>query len=191
MFGSGYCMTEKWAKLIYPNIPNDLNRFEVSTYGRLKNIETQYIYKPNVLTSGYCSVRTTIGSRKNKIHILIHKAVAYTFLDNPYDLPEVNHKDGDKENNHIDNLEWCTSHDNQQHKYDIGLFDKTLISGENNHNSKLTFKDVEYIRENYIKGSSEFGIRAMAKKFSVSHPTILAIIRYETWKTPLDKSPNI
>ena len=185
------CMQEVWAKLVYPNIPDNLNRFEISTYGRLRNTNTQYIYKPNVLNSGYYSVRTTLGKRNDKIHILIHKAVAYTFLDNSNNLPEVNHKDGNKINNSIDNLEWCTSHENQQHKYDIGLFDKSLISGENNHNAKLTIEDVEYIRQNYIKGSRQFGIRAMARQFSVSHPTILSIIKYETWILPLDKSQKV
>ena len=73
------------------------------------------------------------------------------------------------------------AHENQQHKYDIGLFDKNLISGENNHMSKLTTKDVEYIRRNYIKGSRQFGARPMARKFSVSHPTIMSVIKYKTW----------
>ena len=180
-------MQETWEKLIYPNIPDNLNRFEISTYGRLRNKKTQHVYKLDILSSGYCSVRTTLGSRGNKIHILIHKAVAYTFLNNEDNLPEVNHKDGNKENNYIDNLEWCTSHHNQQHKYDIGLFDKSLISGENNHSAKLTVKDVEYIRRNYVKGSHEFGAKAMARKFSVSAPTILSVIQYKTWIYPLDK----
>lgn len=174
-------MHEKWSKLIYPNIPDEQNKFEISTYGRLKNVKTQYIYNPNVLNTGYSSVRTTLGSSNDKIHILIHKAVAYTFLANPHNLPEVNHKDGNKTNNHIDNLEWCTSHENQQHKYDIGLFDKKLISHENNHCAKLTMKDVEYIRTNYKKGSREFGGHAMARKFSVSHQTILSVIKNKTW----------
>lgn len=174
-------MQEIWAKLVYPNIPDELNRFEISTYGRLKNIKTQHIYKLDVLSSGYCSVRVTLGSRKNKKHILIHKAVAYTFLNNIDNLPEVNHKDGNKENNHVDNLEWCTSHDNQQHKYNIGLLDKSIISCENNHCSKLTKEDVEYIRQNYIHGSRQFGARPMARKFSVSCPTILSVIKYKTW----------
>lgn len=173
-------MKETWAKLVYPNIPDNLNRFEISTHGRLKNIKTQYIYKLNVLNTGYCSVRTTVG--KEKIHIIIHKAVAYTFLGNPNNLPEVNHKDGNKENNHVDNLEFCTSHENQQHKYDTGLFDVNKIKGENNGASKLTWNDIEYIRTNYKKGSKEFGAHAMSRKYSVSHPTILAIIRNKTWK---------
>lgn len=174
-------MQETWAKLIYPNIPDNLNRFEISTYGRLKNVKTQYIYKPNILNTGYGSVRTTLGERNNKIHILIHKAVAYTFLENPHNLPEVNHKDGNKENNHLDNLEFCTSHENQQHKYDIGLFDVNKIKGENNGASKLTWDDVEYIRNNYIPRSRQFGSRAMARRFNVRHITILSIVHNKTW----------
>lgn len=174
-------LQEVWVKLVYPNISDEQNRFEISNYGRLKNSITQYIYKPSILSSGYYSVRTTLGDREHKIHIIIHKAVAYTFLDNPNNLPEVNHKDGNKGNNRVDNLEWNTSHDNQQHKYDTGLINKDLISGENNHSSKLKSKDVEYIREHYIKGSKEFGARAMAKRFSVSHVTILSILNNKTW----------
>ena len=174
-------MQETWAKLVYPNISNEQNRFEISTFGRLKNIKTKHIYNPNVLNSGYCSVRTTLGERNNKIHILIHKAVAYTFLPNANNLPEVNHKDGNKENNCVDNLEWCTSHENQQHKYNVGLFDKNKIKGENNGASKLTWENVEYIREHYIPYSREFGSRAMAKKFNVKHVRILSVLHNETW----------
>lgn len=175
-------MKEKWMKLAYPSLPDELNRFEISTYGRLKNVKTNYIYNPSVLNTGYLSVRTTLGNRNNKIHILVHKAVAYTFLENPNNLPEVNHKDGNKENNHVSNLEWCTSHENQQHKYDFGLFDKNKIMGENNGASKLTWNDINFIREHYIPYSKIFGTRAMARKFNVSHATMLAIIHNKTWR---------
>lgn len=174
-------MKEMWSKLVYPNIPDDLNHFEVSTYGRLKNTKTQHIYNPSVLSSGYCSVRTTLGSRDNKINIIIHKAVAYTFLDNPNCFPEINHKDGNKENNHLDNLEWCTSHDNQKHKYIFGLCDKRKISGENNANAKLTWNDIRYIRENYIPYSREYGARAMARKFNIHRTMMLSIVNNKAW----------
>ena len=174
-------MKETWAKLVYPNIPDNVNRFEISTHGRLKNCLTQHIYKQSILNSGYCSVRVTLGSRNNKVNIIIHKAVAYTFLNNHNCLPEVNHKDGNKQNNHVDNLEWCTSHDNQQHKYNTKLIDKRKISGEKNHNSKLTWEDIEYIRENYVPYSREFGARAMAKKFNIHRTQMLSIINNKAW----------
>lgn len=174
-------MQEIWAKLIYPSIPDEKNRFEISSFGRLRNELTGHVYKLDLLSSGYYSVRVTLGSRKDKMHIIIHKAVAHTFLSNPDNLPEVNHKNGDKTKNYVDNLKWCSSHENQQHKYDVGLFDKSFISGENNHNSKLKVEDVKYIREHYIKGSREFGAHAMARKFSVSTPTILSLLNNKTW----------
>lgn len=172
---------EIWKKLIYPGIDDDVNRFEVSTFGRLRNIATGHIYKQNELNTGYYSVKTTLGSRKRKIHIIIHKAVAYTFLSNDDGLPEVNHKDGVKTNNYVENLEWCTSHYNQKHKYDIGLLDKRKISGENNNCAKLTWDDVEYIRKTCVPKSRKLGIRAMSRRFGVSHITIQKVLNYETW----------
>lgn len=53
--------------------------------------------------------------------MLIHRAVAMAFLDNPDNLPEVNHNDGNPSNNNILNLEWCTSSHNKLHAYRIGL----------------------------------------------------------------------
>lgn len=173
---------ESWSKLIYPGITEELNRFEISTFGRLRNIKTGHIYKPNILNTGYSSVRTTLGSKNQKIHIIMHKAVAYTYIPNPNNLPEVNHKDGIRFNNIVTNLEWCTSHENQKHKYDAGLFDISKISGENNHTAKLTWDDVFYIRNNYIPRSREFGANALARKYGIAKPTILSVIHNKTWR---------
>ena len=120
-----------------------------------------------------------------KIHIIIHKAVAYTFLSNPDNLPEVNHKDGNRTNNTVGNLEWCTSHHNQQHKYDSGHFDRNKISGENNHASKLTWENVRYIRENYQRGVRGKGLKSLAKTFGVSDAVIKCIVDNKTWRDPL------
>ena len=52
---------------------------------------------------------------------MIHRLVAQAFIPNPEGKPEINHKDGDRNNNHVDNLEWCTSSENSYHAYRTGL----------------------------------------------------------------------
>lgn len=68
---------------------------------------------------GYkCLMLYKLGEKK---HMTVHRAVANTFIDNPEGLPQVNHIDGDKTNNHVSNLEWCTASKNVQHAFDNGL----------------------------------------------------------------------
>ena len=62
-----------------------------------------------------------IAGRKRRLHTGVHRLVALTYLSNPEGKPEVNHKDGDKSNNHVSNLEWCTSAENVQHSARLGL----------------------------------------------------------------------
>lgn len=61
-----------------------------------------------------------LKSGKSK-HFLVHRLVAEAFLPNPYNLPQVNHKDGDPFNNDVDNLEWSTNQENAVHAYENGL----------------------------------------------------------------------
>ncbi|MBQ3502364.1 MAG: HNH endonuclease [Clostridia bacterium] len=175
-------MNEIWKKLVYPNITDAQNHYEISSNGRLKNLKTNRILKPSMVNTGYYTVRITLGSRNLKKHIIIHKAVAYTFLPNVYNYPEVNHKDGNKLNNNVENLEWCSSHYNQIHKYKNGLFDKNKIKGINNHESKLNNDQVKFIRTHYKYKDKTYNAIALAKMMGVSKTTIYSIIKYSTWK---------
>ena len=145
------------------------------------NKNTGLIYKPEKLRSGYLSVRVGL-SHKERIHVILHKAVALTFIENPLNLRCVNHKGGIKQNNAVENLEWCSASDNLIHAYSHQLFDVAKISGENNHNAKLTTKDVMSIRKEYQKGSRKSGGRALARKYNVSKSVINDVVSEKTWK---------
>lgn len=79
----------------------------VNTCGGGKRLVESKILKPFKCPGGYQEVNLW---KNNKMKTtMIHRIVAKAFLENPYSLPEVNHKDENKENNSVDNLEWCTS----------------------------------------------------------------------------------
>ena len=65
--------------------------------------------KSHTCNKGYCKVKV------DKVSRLVHRLVAETYLDNPNNLPQVNHIDGNKHNNNVENLEWCDATYNKQH----------------------------------------------------------------------------
>lgn len=88
--------------------------------------------KPRLRGKGYESVvLCNIGEEKA---FSVHRLVAEAFLSNPKNFSQVNHKDGDKRNNSLNNLEWCSNAQNVQHAYDSGIREK--LSGSKHHNSK-------------------------------------------------------
>ena len=116
------------------------------------------------------------SNRKGKT-FKVHRLVAKAFVDNPYNLPEVNHIDEDKTNNHADNLEWCSTAYNLTYGHRLDC-----VRGENAPKSKLTPDQIKEIRRTYIKGDPEFGQSALGKKYGVSHPAIACIVKNKTWK---------
>ena len=125
----------------------------------------------------HCGYRHAILNRKNHN---VHRIIAKTFIPNPDNLPCVNHKDGNKLNNSVDNLEWCTHSENIIHAYQTGL--EQPMCGEQHHTHKLTEDAVKYIKQVYVKRDKEFGAVALAKKFNVDRTTIHDIVRGKTWR---------
>lgn len=101
-------MEEIWKSIEYDG-------YEVSNLGRVKSYkydkENVRIMKPYKNTKGYLQIDLSLDGRKreNRVHLSIHRLVALAFIPNPDNLPQVNHKDEDKTNNRVDNLEWCTN----------------------------------------------------------------------------------
>ena len=103
----------------------DFNKnYAISNYGNVMNVHTKRILIPQ--DKGYLfvtlhNVSNTRGNKGYRKQYRIHRLVARYFIDNPYNKPYVNHKDGNKHNNHVENLEWVTESENTTHAYKKGL----------------------------------------------------------------------
>ena len=113
-------------------------------------------------------------------NVLVHRIIASVFILNPNNLEQVNHKNGIKTDNNVDNLEWCTRSENLIHAYKIGLEKKQ--TGESHHAHKLTNDNVKYIKTHYIKRDPIYGATALGKKFNVNRTTIVNVYKGKTWK---------
>lgn len=122
-FDSGFIwkfgeQTEIFENEIWKNIPIEIigsAGYQVSTYGRFKNKDGSIKERFSIVTGGYYEIKI-----EGKHH-RINRLVALTFLSNPENKDKVNHIDGNKLNNRLENLEWATNQENIQHAYDSGL----------------------------------------------------------------------
>lgn len=94
-------------------------KYEISNNGIVRNINTKYIYK-QYNRNGYSAINLYSDIAKNQ-NFSIHRLVAQTFIENPNNYEIVNHKDGNKLNNNVENLEWCTCKQNTNHALDNKL----------------------------------------------------------------------
>jgi hypothetical protein len=105
-----------------------------------------------------------------------HRLVATMFLPNPEGKPEVNHKDGNKLNNHVSNLEWVTSQENNAHAERTGL--RRRARGERVYTAKLTNAQVLEILEKAGSGCTQ---RNIAAEYGVEHAMVGRIVRGDGW----------
>lgn len=89
--------------------------FVIDTNGNIKNLKTNHIYKFSVHKSGCLMVYIPLGKRGAVKGIRVHKAVAETFIPNHDNKKIVHHKDANKQNPYVDNLEWVTSKENTKY----------------------------------------------------------------------------
>lgn len=148
-------------------IPNYEGLYQVSTFGRVKSFcrgKTK-ILKPRLNHKGYLDIELR-GNGSRKV-FRVSRLVASVFVANSSNLPEVNHDDGRKFNNHINNLSWTTRAENMKHAVQTGL----VASGASNYQAKFTAEQVVYIRENPDKLS----IKELAEKFSCNERKVSQI----------------
>ena len=132
-------------------------KYKVSRAGKIKSV-SRIIYsghkgsKPRTCPARM--LKTSVNHKgyrvlclcKNGVQktYILHRIVAQTFIPNPYNKPEVNHKDGNKLNNHWTNLEWVTDQEQAAHAHRMGL--AKSVTGEQQGNAKLSNDKVLFIR---------------------------------------------
>lgn len=167
-----------WAtEEIWKPVKDYEDHYKISNLGRVMSINYRgngrsCILKTNINKNGYEQVRLNVNKvGKNK---KVHRLVAEAFIDNPENKKCVNHKDSNKTNNNISNLEWCTHSENTIHAFkNITIFRAT---GEDNYISKLNNDNVIEIYKS-IKSHRE-----LAKEYGVTKYTITSIKSKKTWK---------
>lgn len=140
-------------------------KYQVSNLGKVRSLKNKNILEARILKQykryGYCLVHLSLkGIEKNK---RVHRLVAEAFIPNPYKLPHVNHKDFDRENNKVENLEWCT----QDYNNKYSMLDSR--------------RKVKLTNDIYIKICDEYSngeyVTDLAKKYNVDQALISRILR--------------
>lgn len=151
---------------LWKDVPGFEGVYKISSFGRLKSYKTNkklgYILSNKNGKGGYLSV--VLEYRKKKRYTRMHRLVAEAFIENPNSLPQVNHKDGDKQNNFVDNLEWVSGKQNVVHAIKMK---PSMLRGMVNHNRFIRPKTIvqltlrgEYIAEypNSVEAQKATGV---------------------------------
>ena len=160
-------MQEKWKR--YKD-----TEYLVSNFGKIHSGISDKILKEDV-SSRYSTV--SIYYKNTRLTTRVHRMVAETFLNNVDSALEVNHIDGNKQNNRVDNLEWVTCSENNQHALDTGL--RQNLKGENHNNAKLTDEQVLEIK--YLLELKKHSQQEIADLYGITQGPISAINKGLTW----------
>ena len=189
----------KTTKEIWKDIPGFEKQYQASSLGRIRSVDRQ-LFVNNAW--GSKSIKNYAGKLlnfRNKIngagyytvslgtycHRDVHRLIAETFLKTPSKKHQVNHKNCNKLDNRVSNLEWLLPSENIQHMILNGRLNKHKknmsfkISGEKNPKAKLTKDSVKRIKKSVLNG---FPRRLVANMFGISYPTVTNIVNNKTWR---------
>ncbi len=175
---------------IWENIRGYVGAYQISNLGSVRSIDRCVKYSngykrkhkgktkiPYKNKHGYYFLHLC---KKNILkNYTIHRLVAIAFLPNPHNYPCINHINGVKADNRIENLEWCTIKMNNRHAVKLGLTRKAGFKGESNPNSKLTYHDVVAIKKRLQGGE---GCQSISNDYPVVRTTIWDIKNKRIWR---------
>ena len=161
----------------------DFPNYRVSTCGKVKSIDRTTVFKNGnkrffegrelkLVTNSKGYLVVTLHNKKGQKTCRVHRLVAEAFIKGRSDVrSQVNHIDGDKNNNTMKNLEWCSQYENNHHGYESGLI--VQLKNEDHPNTKLTNKDVKKIRK--LLKTTKLLHREIADIYNVKRETITRI----------------
>lgn len=156
------------------DIPGYEGFYAVSKSGDVWSHRRGYYLKPFKNSTGRLNIELSIDKKAKTL--LVHRLVAMAHLNNKDNLPVVNHKDGDPLNNHVSNLEWCTSGDNQRHAYRTGLKRRPL--GERSNFAKYDESTMKKAKA-LLKEKTP---KEVSMILNVSYPAISALHNGKSWR---------
>lgn len=146
------------------------------------------VMKQHLSHDGYKNIGLILNGKTTEHRV--HRIVASAFVPNPENKPYINHKDGNRENNNYDNLEWCTQKENANHsinvlhKWSSSKNQKRAAQQIGIKRRKLSMEDAREIRRLYENGG--ISCIKLGKMFGLSKPCILRIIHYKSYKESQD-----
>jgi hypothetical protein len=150
--------------------------YEINSEGLVRRISTKRIKKSFKRPDGYIGIQLYLTKDKIKNYQL-HRLIANAFIPNPENKQYVNHKDSNRENNLLDNLEWVTFEENVKHGYESGYASN---KGSKNGFSVLTEIQVLEIRKRRVE--EKLSYQKLAEIYNVSYSCIAGIIQRINWK---------
>lgn len=166
----------------------DFPNYLISNKGNVKTVKTLENRILFTKDDGYVSCTFTLNGKS--YYKYVHRLVAEAFVSNPNNKGQVNHKNGIKNDNSVENLEWVTPSENIRHAIETGLLkykkkeeeikNRKFVQGEKVHNSKATVEQVIEIRVLYETG--EYKQSELAERFDLSYNIIYDIVNRNTYK---------
>jgi hypothetical protein len=155
----------------------DIPEFEnylITKKGKIWSKKYKKFLKPNTNGSGYLRVEFRIDNKR--FHRVIHRVLAKVFIPNPENKKEVNHKDGNKLNNKLSNLEWVSPRENMKHAFKIGI---KSHRGEKHPGAKLSGEQVREIRK--LAKAGKLKQAKIGEKFGILQTTVSEIKSGRLW----------
>ena len=158
---------------MWKKIPCVNNKYVANEFGQIKKIDSNLIKSTYKDKQGYERVGIYFNNKDNSFRV--HNLVMNAFYgEKPFDKAEINHIDGDKMNNKLENLEWCTAKENCKHAVENGAYPKS----EDLHNAK--YKETDIINMYWLYKSG-YSINDIAVIYNEKNANITRIIDGSRW----------